>query len=68
MGTDQSGNVGTYILDQPIDTQGLAPRARIRGFQPLSENPPANAGQTALRNNRVVEVVTRFEAGVGSFE
>jgi hypothetical protein len=50
-GTDQSGNVGTYILDQPIDTQGLAPRARIRGFQPLSENPPANAGQTALRNN-----------------
>ncbi|MDA9934142.1 hypothetical protein N9B88_00100 [Rubripirellula sp.] len=50
-GTDQAGNVGTYILDQPIDTQGLAPRARIRGFQPLSGNPPANAGQTALRNN-----------------
>jgi hypothetical protein len=50
-GTDQAGNVGTYILDQPIDTQGLAPRARIRGFQPLSENPPANAGQTAQRNN-----------------
>jgi len=50
-GTDQAGNVGTYILDQPIDIQGLAPRARIRGFQPLSENPPANAGQTAQRNN-----------------
>ncbi len=33
--TDRSGNVGTYILDRPIDTQGLAPRARIRGFQPL---------------------------------
>lgn len=50
-GTDQAGNVGTYILDQPIDTQGLAPRARIRGFQPLSGNSPANAGQTALRNS-----------------
>ena len=31
--TDQSGNIGTYILQQPIDTQGLAPRARILGFQ-----------------------------------
>ncbi len=50
-GTDQAGNVGTYILDQPIDTQGLAPRARIRGFQPLSGNPPVNPGQTAQRNN-----------------
>jgi len=50
-GTDQAGNIGTYILDQPIDTQGLAPRARIRGFQPLSTNPPAAGGQTALRNN-----------------
>ena len=50
-GTDQAGNVGTYILDQAINTQGLAPRARIRGFQPLSGNTPANAGQTALRNN-----------------
>jgi hypothetical protein len=50
-GTDQAGNVGTYILDQPIDTQGLAPRARIRGFQPLSVNPSVNAGQTALRND-----------------
>lgn len=50
-GTDQAGNVGTYILDQPIDTQGLAPRARIRGFQPLSENPSTEAGQTALLNN-----------------
>lgn len=50
-GTDQAGNVGTYILDQPIDTQGLAPRARIRGFQPLSTNPPASGGQTAARKN-----------------
>ncbi len=33
---DEAGNVGTYILDQPIDVQGLAPRARIRGFQSLS--------------------------------
>ena len=55
-GTDQAGNVGTYILDQPIDTQGLAPRARIRGFQPLSINPGATAnpastgGQTASRD------------------
>ncbi|WP_146532281.1 hypothetical protein [Rubripirellula reticaptiva] len=34
--TDQAGNVGTYILDKPIDAQGLAPRARIRGFQSIS--------------------------------
>ncbi|TWU00833.1 hypothetical protein [Stieleria varia] len=32
--TDQAGNIGTYILDQPIDTLGLAPRARILGFRP----------------------------------
>ncbi len=32
--TDQAGNVGTHMLDQPISVQGLAPRARIRGFTP----------------------------------
>jgi hypothetical protein len=48
--TDEAGNVGTHILDQPIDTQGLAPRARIRGFQPLSGNePPASGEHTANR-------------------
>ncbi len=30
---DKAGNVSTYILDKAIDAQGLAPRARIRGFQ-----------------------------------
>ena len=35
---DGAGNVGSYILDKPIDVQGLAPRARIRGFQSLSGN------------------------------
>ena len=34
--TDKAGNIGTYILDKPIDAQGLAPRARIRGFQTLN--------------------------------
>ncbi|TWU59396.1 hypothetical protein Poly51_21840 [Rubripirellula tenax] len=38
--TDQAGNVGTYILDKPIDAQGLAPRARIRGFQSISGAAP----------------------------
>lgn len=33
---DKAGNIGTYMLDKPIDAQGLAPRARIRGFQTLS--------------------------------
>jgi hypothetical protein len=48
--TDQAGNVGTYILDQPIDAQGLAPRARIRGFESLSgAEPPAMGEQTAQR-------------------
>ena len=41
--TDQSGNIGTYILDQPIDAQGLAPRARIRGFQTISGLEPEAA-------------------------
>lgn len=31
--TDQAGNAGSYVLDQPIATGGLAPRARILGFQ-----------------------------------
>ncbi len=50
---DQAGNVGTYILDRPIDAQGLAPRARIRGFQPLSGSDSASpAPQTAARPQR----------------
>lgn len=49
--TDEAGNRGVYLLDQPIDTQGLAPRARIRGFQPLSEQSirPKQSGKTAKR-------------------
>ena len=42
---DEAGNRGVYLLDQPIDTQGLAPRAKIRGFQPLSQG-PIQAGKT----------------------
>lgn len=38
-GLDLAGNLGTYILDTPIDIQGLAPRARIRGFNPLTGSP-----------------------------
>ena len=46
--TDAAGNVGSYVLDQPIDAQGLAPRARIRGLQSLTGNtPPAADDQTA---------------------
>lgn len=30
---DQAGNTGSYLLDQPIATGGLAPRARILGFR-----------------------------------
>jgi hypothetical protein len=47
---DEAGNVGTYVLDRPIDAQGLAPRARIRGFQPLSAGEAPGPGpQTAGR-------------------
>jgi hypothetical protein len=47
---DKAGNVGTYVLDQPIETKGLAPRARIQGFQSLSGNEQPGAGeQTAVR-------------------
>ena len=41
--TDRAGNVGTYILDQPIRTQGLAPRAKIRGFRATRAASPAAA-------------------------
>ena len=48
--TDQAGNTTSYVLDQPIDAQGLAPRARIRGFQSISGGAPATFdGQTAKR-------------------
>lgn len=40
---DEAGNVGTYVLDTPIDTRGLAPRARIRGFRPIAS---AGSGTT----------------------
>jgi hypothetical protein len=47
---DQAGNTTAYVLDQPIDAQGLAPRARIRGFQSISGGPSASfEGQTAKR-------------------
>ena len=36
---DLAGNLGSYVLDTPIDIQGLAPRARIRGFNPLTGSP-----------------------------
>lgn len=32
---DQASNVGSYVLEEPIDTQGLAPRARIRAFRSI---------------------------------
>ncbi|QDS96201.1 hypothetical protein FF011L_50090 [Roseimaritima multifibrata] len=35
--TDRAENVGHDTLDQPIAVEGLAPRARIRGFQPVHE-------------------------------
>lgn len=44
---DEAGNRGVYFLDQPIDTQGLAPRAKIRGFQPLSKGLPAGEKREA---------------------
>jgi hypothetical protein len=37
--TDLAGNIASYVLDTPIDIQGLAPRARIRGFNPLTGTP-----------------------------
>lgn len=40
---DLAGNLGSYILDTPIDIQGLAPRARIRGFNPLTGSPGATS-------------------------
>ena len=42
---DQAENVGTYILDRPVETQGLAPRARIRGFRSVTGRPPSGRGQ-----------------------
>ena len=47
-GTDRAGNVGSHVLDRAIDAQGLAPRARIRGFQTLSGTSPVDSNhQTA---------------------
>lgn len=47
--TDAAGNNGSSVLDTPIDIQGLAPRARIRGFNPITGINPATQGtpQTA---------------------
>jgi hypothetical protein len=33
---DKAGNVGTHILDLPINVQGLSPRGRIQSFRPIS--------------------------------
>ncbi|MEQ1824631.1 MAG: hypothetical protein ABL921_01750 [Pirellula sp.] len=34
---DAAGNVGVHRLDTPIDVQGLAPRGRIQGFRPHTQ-------------------------------
>lgn len=36
--TDRAGNVGIESTSQPIAIHGLAPRARIRSFQPIDRN------------------------------
>lgn len=36
-GVDRAGNVGEQSRDTPVAVQGLAPRARIRGFQPIGQ-------------------------------
>ena len=48
---DRAGNIGTYVLKRPIDSRGLAPRARIRGFRSLSgaNVEPFQDSQTATR-------------------
>ncbi len=33
--TDLAGNIGSSVLDLPIDVEGIAPRGRIQGFRPL---------------------------------
>jgi hypothetical protein len=35
--TDRAGNVGVETTRKPISVHGLAPRARIRGFQPITQ-------------------------------
>jgi hypothetical protein len=47
--TDLAGNTGSYVLESAIDVQGLAPRARIRGFNPITGIPSTSgtAPQTA---------------------
>jgi len=53
--TDSAGNVGTYILETPINAQGLAPRAKIRGFQPISGRlPNVDEARTAQRVESVM--------------
>lgn len=36
-GVDRAGNVGVESRDTPVAVQGLAPRARIRGFQSIGK-------------------------------
>ena len=50
---DEAGNRGVYLLDQPIDTQGLAPRAKIRGFQPLSRGGTSSQTETTASRNQI---------------
>jgi hypothetical protein len=36
---DEAGNVAVHQIDRPIANDGLVPRGRIRGIQPLEEQP-----------------------------
>ncbi len=46
---DRADNVGRYILDRPIDAQGLAPRAKIRAFRSAVGHGPATEDGTTAR-------------------
>lgn len=45
---DKAGNVAVDVLDVPIAVEGLAPRARIRGFSPI-ESGGDDAARSASR-------------------
>ena len=54
---DEAGNTGTYVLDKPIDMRGLAPKARIRGFQSLGRTTTAADGTNSKRPKCVLQKV-----------
>lgn len=46
---DEAGNIGEHLLTDPLSTEGLSPKGRIRGVRPIDDNTQGAAARRVVR-------------------